>query len=185
MKRRPKTVGAPVACALGLLVASLVFAACGSETSSTVTFPPAESTPAPAGDATAAARAMVIAALGAVGLQGQDAIHPYRPPEAAGFSAAPRSVLQVTLPDDPDHGFIVLYAFGSPTEAEAAASEQAAYIASGPGRVQFGPGSRFVLRLVGATVIFFTWSPDNAPDPRTASIDQALSTVGTAVAIPG
>jgi hypothetical protein len=127
----------------------------------------------------------VLQALGTVGLQAQDAIHPYRPPEAARFSAAPRTVLQVTLPDDPDHGFVVLYAFSSPTEAEAAANEQAAYIASGPGRVQFGPGTRFALRLVGATVIFFTWSPDNSPDPRTASIDQALSTVGTAVVIPG
>ena len=176
MRRRPLKL---------VLACALAVSACGPGNSATVTFPPAESTPAPAGDATAAARSRVIGALGSVGLQAQDAIHSYRPPEAAAFSAAPRSVLQVTLPDDPDHGFVVLYAFGSPTEAEAAANEQADYIASGPGRVQFGPGSRFVLRLVGATVIFFTWSPDNSPDPRTGSIDQALSTVGTAVAIPG
>ena len=175
MKLRPLTL--VLGCALAL-------SACGSGTSS-VTFPPAESTPAPAGDTTSAARSLVIAALGTVGLQAQDTIHPYRPPEGARFSAAPRTVLQVTLPDDPDHGFIVLYAFASPVEAELAANEQALYIASGPGRVQFGPGSRVVLRLVGATVIFFTWSPDNSPDPRTASIDQALSTVGTAVPIPG
>jgi len=182
MKIRPPRI--LQVCALALSACALALAACGPSNSSTVTFPPAESTPAPAGDETSAARAMVIAALGSVGLQAQDAIHLYRPPEAARFSAAPRSVLQVTLPDDPDHGFVVLYAFSSPTEAEAAANEQAAYIASGPGRVQFGPGSRYVLRLVGATVIFFTWSPDSAPDPRTQSIDQALSTVGTAVAIP-
>lgn len=163
----------------------LALAACAPGGSVTVTFPPAESTPAPAGDATAAARGMVLQALGSVGLQARDTIHPYRPPEAARFSAAPRTVLQVTLPDDPDHGFVVLYSFASPTDAEAAATEQAAYIASGPGRVQFGPGSRYVLRLVGATVIFFTWSPDSSPDPRTASIDQALSTIGTAVPIPG
>jgi hypothetical protein len=168
-----------------VLVCALALSACGPGSSSTVTFPPAESTAVPAGDATSAARSMVIQALGTVGLQAQDAIHPYRPPEAARFSAAPRTVMQVTLPDDPDHGFVVLYSFSSPTEAEAAATEQAAYIASGPGRVQFGPGTRSVLRLVGATVIFFTWSPDNSPDPRTASIDQALSTVGTGVAIPG
>jgi hypothetical protein len=176
MKLRPLAV---------LVGFALALSACAPGNSSTVTFPPAESTPAPAGDATSAARSMVLQALGTVGLQAQDAIHPYRPPEAARFSAAPRTVLQVTLPDDPDHGFVVLYAFSSPTEAEAAANEQAAYIASGPGRVQFGPGTRFALRLVGATVIFFTWSPDNSPDPRTASIDQALSTVGTAVVIPG
>ena len=168
-----------------LLGCALAISACAPGNSSSVTFPPAESSPVPAGDATSAARSLVIAALGGAGLQAREAIQPYRPPEAARFSAAPRTVLQVTLPDDPDHGFIVLYAFGLPTDAEAAANEQAAYIASGPGRVQFGPGSRYVLRLVGATVIFFTWSPDNSPDPRTASIDQALSTVGTAVVIPG
>jgi len=183
MKLRPRK--ALVIGALALSAFPLAVSACAPGGATTVTFPPAESTPAPAGEATSAARAMVVAALGNVGLQAQDTIHPYRPSEAAAFSAAPRSVLQVTLPDDPDHGFIVLYSFGSPTEAEAAANEQAAYIASGPGRVQFGPGSRFVLRLVGATVIFFTWSPDNSPDPRTQSIDQALSTLGTAVAIPG
>jgi hypothetical protein len=183
MKRRPGMVLR--GCVFALSACALALSACAPGGSSTVTFPPAESTPAPAGDATSAARGMVIAALGTVGLQAQDSTNPYRPPEAARFSSAPRSVLQVTLPDDPSHGFVVLYAFSSPEEAEAAANEQAAYIASGPGRVQFGPGSRFVLRLVGATVIFFTWSPDNAPDPRTASIDQALSTVGTAVAIPG
>ena len=146
--------------------------------------PVVDSTPAPAGDATAPARSMVIAALGSVGLQARDAIQPYRPSEAPRFAAAARTVLQAILPDDPEHGFIVLYAFPSPSEAEAAAAEQAAYSASGPGRVQFGPGSRFVLRLVGATAIFFTWAPDRSPDPRTPSIDQALSTVGTAVAIP-
>lgn len=172
----------PLAVVLGC---ALAIGACGSGNSVGVTFPPADSTPAAAGDATSAARGMVIAALGTVGLQARDAIQPYRPSEAPRFSAAARTVLQVTLPDDPDHGFVVLYAFSSPAEAESAATEEAAYIASGPGRVQFGPGSRFVLRLVGATVVFFTWSPDNSPDPRTPSIDQALSTVGTAVAIPG
>jgi len=176
MKLRPLAV---------LLGCAIAVSACAPGGSVTVTFPPAESTPAPAGDATSAAHSLVIQALGSVGLQAGDAILPYRPSEAARFSAAPRTVLQVTLPDDPDHGFVVLYSFASPTEAEAGANEQAAYIASGPGRVQFGPGSRFVVRLVGATVIFFTWSQDNSPDPRTASIEQALSMVGTAVAIPG
>lgn len=158
------------------LVACLVaLAAC------TPTF---DSTPAPAGDATAAVRTTVIQALGTVGLQARDAIQPYRPSEAPRFSAAPRTVLQATLPDDPNHGFIVLYAFGSPAEAAAAAADQAAYLGSGPGRVQFGKGARFVLRVIDTTAIFFTWTPDSSPDPRTASIDQALSTLGTAVDIP-
>jgi len=183
MKRRRGR--ALLAGAIAVAACAFALSACATGGSSTVTFPPAEATPASAGDATSAARNAVIAALGTVGLQARDTPNPYRPPEAARFSSAPRSVLQVTLPDDPEHGFVVLYSFGSPADAEAAANEQAAYIASGPGRVQFGPGTRYVLRLVGATVIFFTWSPDNAPDPRMASIDQALTTVGTAVAIPG
>ena len=160
----------------GIIVGCLVaLAACN---------PAVDSTPAPAGDATAAARTMVSGALGAVGLQARDAISPVRPSEAPRFAAAPRTVLQAILPDDPAHGFIVLYAFPSPAEAEAAAKEQAAYIASGPGRVQFGLGSRSVLRLVGSTAIFFTWSPDSSPDPRTESIEGALSTLGTGVDIP-
>jgi hypothetical protein len=148
------------------------------------TFPPAGSSPAPAGDATAVARAQVTAALTVEGLTVQDAKTAYRPPEGAIFAAAPRTVVQVVLPDDPNHGYIVLYAFGTPQQALAGAQDQAAYIASGPGRVQFVPGSQFSLRVVGNIAIFFAWVPDNSPDQRTPSIALALSQIGDEVPIP-
>jgi hypothetical protein len=91
----------------------------------------------------------------------------------------------VILPADPAHGFITLYAFASPQAALTAANDQAAYISSGPGRVQFGIDARFTLRVLGSTAVFFWWSPANSPDQNTPAIDLALAQVGTAVPIPG
>ena len=98
---------------------------------------------------------------------------------------APRTVIQATLPEDPTHGFVLIYAFPSPQAAESAAADHAGYISSGPGRVQFPPGSRFVLRVVGSTVVFFSWIPDSALDPRMRSIEEALLGVGSEVPVPG
>jgi len=148
------------------------------------TFPPVGSTRQPAGAATDAAKAQLAAVLGVEGIQIQDAIAPYRPPEGAIFAAAPRTVVQAILPDDPGHGFIVLYPFATPQLALAAAQDQAAYVSSGPGRVQFVPGTSFEIRTLGNVAIFFAWSPDTAPDPREASIPLALSQLGSEVSIP-
>ena len=101
------------------------------------------------------------------------------------MTGAPRTVLQAQLPDDPDHGYIVVYSLSSAVSAEKAAYDEAAYIASGPGGIQFPPGSHFVLRTVDTTVIFFTWSPGGSPDPRTHLIEDALNTIGIAVPIAG
>jgi hypothetical protein len=166
------------------LLATIVVGACAPGTNGP-TFPPVGSTVAPVGDATAAVRAQVANALAVEGLQVVDAAVAYRPPEGARFAAAPRSVVQVTLPDDPTHGYIVLYAFPTPQAAVEAANDQAAYIASGPGLVQFQVDTQFVLRVSGSNAIFFTWSPENSPDPRTPTIALALSQVGTEVTIPG
>lgn len=147
--------------------------------------PPAGPSPAPAGDATAATKQRVLVALAAVGLQAADALQPYRPPEGRLLAAAPRSVLQATLPDDPSDGFLLIYAFPSAPAARAAASDQATYIASGPGRINFAKDTHFVLRVEDSAVIFFHWSPGASPDARTKSIEDALSTIGTGVPIPG
>jgi hypothetical protein len=168
---------------LAVAAAVLALAGCGPIAAGP-TFPPIGSTPAPASDRTAGAQAQVAGALAVEGLQLKDSPSPYRPPEGAIFAAAPRTVVQVILPDDPTHGFIVLYAFGTPAEARAAAEDQARYIASGPGTVQFLPGTQFSLRVLGNIAIFFAWSPDS-PDARTASIPLALSQVGDEVTIPG
>jgi len=180
MRRQVRAVSTGLAL---VAVAAVALAACAP--TARTTFPPAGSTPGSAGDATAAARQEVIGALGQLGLQATDATRSYRPPEGPLLAAAPRTVLQATLPDDPDHGYIVIYALGSPTAAQAAATDHAAYIASGPGGIQFVTGSRFVLRVVGSTVVFFTWSPASSPDPRTRSIEDALLRIGSGVPIPG
>jgi hypothetical protein len=46
------------------------------------------------------------------------------------------------------------------------------------------PDTRFVIRQVGRTVVFFAWSPLNSPDPRTADIQKALETVGIGIPVP-
>lgn len=159
--------------------ASLAASACAGTTRTT--FPPVGSTPAPVGDTTTATARLVIHALSAVGLQGIDANRLYRPPEGPLLAAAPRSVVQATLPDDPTHGFIVIYALASDAAAQAAAEDQAAYIVSGPGRVQFTTDARFTLRVIGPNVVFFWWSPGAALDARTKAIEVALMKVGIEV----
>lgn len=166
-----------------LVAASIAISGCVA--SGGPTFPPVGSSPQPAGAATDSARGQLASALGVEGIQLTDANTPYRPPEGAIFAAAPRTVVQAVLPDDPTHGYLVLYAFGTPQQALAAARDQAAYISSGPGKVQFTPGTEFELRVLGNIAIFFNWTPDNAPDQHEASIPLALSQLGDEVPIPG
>jgi hypothetical protein len=164
-----------------VLASVVVASGCAGRTRAT--FPAAGSSPVPVGDATGPAITAVTSALAAAGLPAIPANRQYRPPEGPLLAAAPRSVVQATLPDDPAHGFIVVYAFDSPAAAAAAAQDQAAYIASGIGRVQFAPDAHFVLRVLGSSVIFFWWSPGAALDARTKSIEDALSTVGESVVV--
>lgn len=107
-----------------------------------------------------------------------------RPGESPALASAPRTVSQVQLPGDPDHGFIVLYEFPDPAGAYAAAQQQAAYIGGGEGRIQFVPDSKFTLRQNGSCVLFYTWSPSASTDPRSPAIETALQTFGIAIAIP-
>jgi hypothetical protein len=165
-------------------LAATLLAGCGFVGGGGATFPPAGTTPAPAGASTAGARAQVASALAVEGLELIDAVAAFRPPEGAIFAAAPRTVVQVVLPEDPTHGYIVLYALGSSAAALAAAQDQAAYIASGPGRVLFVPGSQFSLRVLGDVAIFFTYAPDSSPNSRLPSVALALSQVGSEVPIP-
>jgi hypothetical protein len=168
--------------AWSLLLAVLV-AACNAGITG-ATYPPVGVTPPPAGNATLATEATIEAALAKVGLQAAVATRPDRPPEGALLAAAPRTVLQVALPKDPDHGYIVVYALADAAAALSAARDEAAYIATGPGKVLFPNDAHFVIRVVDATVVFFTWSPASALDPRAADIEAALSSVGDGVAVP-
>jgi hypothetical protein len=124
-------------------------------------------------------------ALGAASLQLEASQIPFRPAESPRLAAAPRAVFQVRLPQDPNHGFIVVYEFADTGAASAAGAEQASYLASGPGRVQFPIDARFVLRQVGTTLVFYAWSPGTPADPRTPDIAAVLATIGVEIPIPG
>ena len=163
--------------AIGALAAAT--AGCATEPRTTFLAPGG-----PAGNLTDATEAQVIAALGGVGLPAAEAQLPYRPPEAALLANAPRTVLQATLPDDPGGGFVVIYALASSQAAQAAAAEQAAYIAGHRGGI-YPLGTRPVLRVVGSNVAFFSWLPDSTPDSRTPLIEEALLSVGSEVPVRG
>jgi hypothetical protein len=171
--------------ALALALIATASAACAVPMTQ-ATFPPLGSTPQPPGDATAAAQQQVITALTVAGLQAAPSVNPYRPPEGPLLAAAPRSVVQVALDDDPTRGYIVIYALGSAGEATAAAADHAAYLASNTGgRALFPPGTEFVIRVLGSSVVVYSWLPADARDPRTPAIATALQTIGTGVQVPG
>ena len=144
--------------------------------------PPAP-TPGAPGDAGLATKQLVIGALSAAGVPAADATKPYRPSETPVLTGAARSVIQAQLPNDPNHGFIVVYSFVSAVAAEKAAFDQAAYVASPAGGIQFTPGSHFVIRIIDTAVVFFTWSPGASPDLQQQHVEDALNTLGTPVPI--
>ena len=170
--------------ALGLTLVSIVVAGCFSTGDQIVTFPPASFGTGTTTAATAETRRLVEAALAAQGLQAAEPAVGHRPAESPTLTDAPRLVLQVQLPDDPTHGYVTIYELKDGAAADAAAREQAAYVGSGVGRVQFPPDTSFVIRTAGATVVFFAWSAANSPDARTPRIETALETIGSAVEVP-
>lgn len=108
---------------------------------------------------------------------------PYRPPETGRVATAPRVVYQVILPDDPGRGQVVVYEFPDTAAAAAAGRELAEYLGSGPGRVQFTPDTRHVLRQLGTTLILYTWTREGTTD-AVEEIAMILDTVGQGIAIP-
>jgi hypothetical protein len=173
------------AATIAIFVAVLL-AACAASCAPapTTTFPPLGSTPGPAGGDADATVHQVIAALGAAGISAAPADRPFRPPEGPLLAAAPRSLVQVKLPNDPDPMWIVVYSLRSPNDAAVAARDHAAWIATNIGRVNFAPGTRFVIQVVGSTVVFFSWLPQDSPDPATLTIAQTLASLGTEVTVP-
>ena len=174
------TVASVVALLLIVALASGRVAAPGAPT-----FPPVGATTAPAGPAAASTRAALADALGAQGLQLEDVVTAYRPAEAPRVAVAARLVVRVIVPADPDHGRILIYEFRDTGAATVAAQEQAAYVSSGVGRVQFPPQTQFTLRVVGSTVLFYAFSTADVPDPERASgIATALAALGFEVTVP-
>lgn len=136
------------------------------------------------GPAVAQTRAELVRALATRNLVLQDSQAQFRPPEDARFTTTPRALYQVVLPQAPGEGFIVVYEFRDPTTAAEAATAQAAYLATGPAKVQSPFGSRHILRLVGSTVVVYSLVPEGAEDPLQPDIQVALETLGTGVPVP-
>jgi hypothetical protein len=182
LTRRAITIGS-----LTLATLAMVSAGCGIGASGATTpLLPVESVGPSIGTTAAVAetRAAIVTVLAGKSLQLDDPKVPFRPPESLAFAAAPRGVYQVLLPDDPNHGFISVYEFPDASSAAAAGQEQAAYVGSGPGRVLFPLDTRFVIRQLGTTIVFYAWSPGSSGDPRAADIQPALETLGTGIAVP-
>ena len=166
-----------------LLVASLLVAGCGAGAHA-VPVPTVDPGPTQAISASEAATAAAVGrALSGVGLQSTPAQLAFRPAESPRLTVAPRTVVQAVLPNDQSHGMIVIYDFPDPAAARAAGTEMAAYLQSGFGRIQFLPDATHTLRQVGSTLVFFSWSPANSPDPHTADIETALQGLGTEIPI--
>ena len=77
-----------------------------------------------------------------------------------------------------------MYDLGDVARAAAAGADQAAYLASGPGKVQTPIGTRHVIRQLGPTIVLYSWHPDSAEDPRAPDIQTALESLGTEIPVP-
>jgi hypothetical protein len=171
-----------------VLIVCVAAAACGvgAGRSAPVTFPPqsfgAAGSPTPAMQQ---ARNAVTAALGGFGIIVDEPQSPYRPAETRRFAGAPRAVIRAVLPRDPERGLISIYGFVDPASARQAAREQAAYVASPVGRVQFPTGTQFTIRQFGSAVVFFSEVPGSSPDDQAPDVAEALRSVGEEVEVPG
>jgi hypothetical protein len=175
--------------AIRLAIASVAFVlvAAGCATSdipSAVPPPPSVGPSLAVTPAVGLTRGEIVAALGAQNLVLADSQAAVRPAEAPMLGAAPRALYQVLLPKDPTRGFIVVYEFADPGRAAAAATEQQAYLGTGPGRVQRPQGTVTLIRQVGSTVILYEWLPAASQDPSAAGIQAALETLGTGYPVP-
>lgn len=174
--------------ALGVVLVALVAAGCGvgAGRNEVVTFPPR--TFGAGGPSTAAmeqARTAVTSALGSAGIIVDQPQAPYRPAETPQLAAAPRTLIRAVLPEDPDRGLVSIYGFMDPAAAAEAAREQARYVASPVGRVQFPTGTEFTIRQFGSSVIFYSEVPGTSPDPQAEAVTTALRTVGAEVPVGG
>ncbi len=167
-----------------LIGAGSLLAGCGGAAS-------AQTTPQALATAQPTAPASVEATLGqlkraarATGIAIEPTLTEVRPAEPPSFAAVARWPFHALLPDDPAGGFFVIYGFSTAALAANGARDLAAYITSGPGRVQFPPDVRFVLRQLDSTLVFYPWSPASSPDPKTGGLAAAIASVGAEVPIP-
>ncbi len=167
-------------------VVAVVLGGCGvAAEASPASFTAASSGPAgTAGAAAAQTRGEIATALQSVSVQLGDATRPYTPAESGRLRDAPRSVYQVVLPDQPDAGWIVVYEFPDSAHAVDAGNEEAGYLGTGNGRVQFPLGEQHVIRQVGSTLVLFSWLPSASTDPTAGKVADALNTMGIGFTVP-
>ena len=165
-----------------VVVAALVLAGCVTS-EATVSGPPSVANPSTGPDLSVTpgvglTRGELVRVLGEKNLVLSDSQTALRPAEAPLLAGAPRAVYQVVLPKDPTKGYIVVYEFPDQASAAAAATQEQAYLATGPGRVQRPQGTVSIIRGVGNTVVFYDWLPGAAEDPAAPGIQTALETLG-------
>ena len=168
-----------------LVLALALAAALGACVTTRNTFPPPGATPA-AIDAPTTERtvATVIRMLGDMGMQADISSRPFRPVEGPLVAAAPRTVIEVKLPNDPAGAFVVVYSFASPEAALTAAEDHAAYLAAPiGGGVQYPPGTRFTIQVTQSNVVFFSWLPSGSDSPK-ATIEETLRSLERTVEVP-
>ena len=182
---RPSRSGLAILVGL-LLTAMTALAGCGVGANGSPASGPAASVgpSVTAGPAVAQTRGVIASALSSVSVQFGDATTPYRPAESSRLRDAPRALYQVVLPDQPDAGYIVVYDFPDAAAAVDAGNEEAGYLGTGNGRVQFPLGTQHVLREVGPTLILYSWVPAASSDPTAGNVAQALSKLGIGFTVP-
>ncbi len=139
---------------------------------------------APTGQAAQHTHDLVAKALGDASFQVVDPQTPYRPGESPDLINVPRRVVQAVLPSDPDKGYVVIYELPTAGDADRVGKDFAAYLGSGTGAVQYPRDAQFVLRRVGQTLVFFSWSPLVSPDPEMARLAATIDTIGEPVVRP-
>jgi hypothetical protein len=184
MAARMRRATALMALAVG---AATTLAGCGSSPATRSTLPSIATDASPALTAAVTqTRGAIAVALTTAGIAVQlsDTTRPYRPAESGRLRSAPRAVYQVLLPDQPDAGFIVVYEFPDTAAAVDAGNEEAGYLGTGPGRVQFPPEAEHVLQAVGTTLVLYTWLPSASSDPTAGKVADALMRLGIGFSVP-
>ena len=159
---------------LVLMVVLLVLSALGVG----MRFASATPTMGQPGAAAERTHALVAATLGSAGFEVQDPRTAYRPGESPELINVPRRLVQAILPSDLEGGNVVIYELPSNGEAERVGKDFLTYLGSGTGAIQYPRDTQFVLRRVGETLVFFNWSPQASPDPRTPDLAAAVATIG-------
>jgi hypothetical protein len=162
---------------LGVMVLLLVLQVLGIGVGVNIATP----TIAPTGQASEVTHGLVTTALETAAFQVRDPQTAYRPGESPELITAPRRLVQAVLPEDPQGGYVMIYELPTANDADRVGRDFLTYLGGGTGAIQYPRDTRFVLRRVGQTLVFFPWSAEASPDAKLAEMAAALETIGTEV----